>query len=53
MSSFGIVLALAVITASAWQWGALTVAAYYGVPLLIVNANLVLITLLQVRRRGL
>ena len=49
VSTIGVVAAIAAIFAASWTYGPLTVFAYYGIPLLIVNSNLVLITLLQVR----
>ena len=47
VSSIGFALAVAGIALAAREWGALQVAAYYGVPYLVVNAFLVLITYLQ------
>ena len=47
VSNVGFFGALAAIGAASWAWGALTVAAFYGVPYLVVNLLLVLITFLQ------
>jgi hypothetical protein len=47
VSVLGLVLAAAGIALAVREWGALQVAAYYGVPYLVVNMFLVLITYLQ------
>ena len=47
VSVLGLVLAAAGIALAVREWGALQVAAYYGVPYLVVNLFLVLITYLQ------
>ena len=46
-SDLGLLGAAALLVAAARRWGALAVLAYYGVPYLVVNAHLVLITFLQ------
>lgn len=47
VSDIGILAMLALLTAAAARFGLLTVLAYYGVPYLIVHADLVIITFLQ------
>lgn len=46
-SDLGFIAALVLLGVAVSQWGFMTVAAYYGVPYLVVNAYLVLITFLQ------
>ena len=47
LSDIGVLCAVAVLAWACTTFGALAVAAYYGVPYLVVNAHLVLITYLQ------
>ena len=47
VSSFGVLLVLAGLGYAAWTVGPLPVLAYFGVPYLVVNLHLVLITYLQ------